>query len=203
MEITSDRVKVYNPVQMREGVYYSKIMVDSEELKLQVPKNKLVLNKEKNKCSLVISSDETRDLIKELSNIIIQKTCESGMDWFGKELTREDCEQIYKEALVDDILYCFYDENTNFYTSKRVEIDPSELDDEINGIALIKCNMVIFTKTSFFTRWEIPQFKIKEDKKKNEETLLTEYLIKDLEEDDVSLDDPKDIIPNFQDITLF
>ena len=73
MEVTSDRVKVYNPIKMREGVYYSKIMVDSEELKLQVPKNKLVLNKEKNKCSLVISSDETRDLIKELSNIIIQK----------------------------------------------------------------------------------------------------------------------------------
>ena len=80
---------------------------------------------------------------------------------------------------------------------------PDELEDEINGIALIKCNMVIFTKTSFFTRWEIPQFKIKEDKKKKDETLLSEYSIKDLEEDDISLEEPKDIVPNFQDITLF
>lgn len=203
MEITSERVKIYNPVKMSEGVYYSKIIVDSEELKLQVPKNKLILNKEKNKCSLVVSSEETRELIKTISNIIIEKTCESGMDWFGKELTKEDCQQIYKEALVNDTLYCFYDNNTNFYTSKKVEIDPNELDDEINGIALIKCNMIIFTKTSFFIRWEIPQFKIKEDKIKKDSNLFTEYSIKDLEEDEVSLEESSDIIPNFQDITLF
>ncbi len=116
MEVDLEKVKVYNPVKMNEGVYCSKIMINSEELQFQLPKNVLTLNKEKRKCTICVEKEEIHDLIKRISELAVAKTSESSEKWFGKLLSFEECKQIYKEALLDDLLYCFYDENTNFYT---------------------------------------------------------------------------------------
>ncbi len=203
MEVDLEKVKVYNPVKMNEGVYCSKIMINSEELQFQLPKNVLTLNKEKRKCTICVEKEEIHDLIKRISELAVAKTSESSEKWFGKLLSFEECKQIYKEALLDDLLYCFYDENTNFYTTSEREIDQDTLDTELKGIALIKCGLVVFTKTSFFIRWEVSQFKIKKEKTKNED-ILTDYSIRDLEEHDEPLEDIPDVLSKkIENITLF
>jgi len=204
MEIDLEKVKVYNPVKMNDGVYCSKIMINSEELQFQLPKNTITLNREKKKCTICIEKDEIHDLIKSISELIVTKTAESSKKWFGKELSFEECKQIYKEALVENLLYSFYDENTNFYTTSEREIDPDTLDTELKGIALIKCGLIVFTKTSFFIRWEVSQFKIKREKIKKVEDILTDYSIRDLEEHDEPVEDVPDILSKtIENITLF
>jgi hypothetical protein len=204
MEVDLEKVKVYNPVKMNEGVYCSKIMINSEELQFQLPKNVLTLNKEKKKCTISVEKEEIHDLIKSISELIITKTSESSEKWFGKLLSFEECKQIYKEALLDNLLYCFYDENTNFYNNSEREIDPDTLDTELKGIALIKCGLIVFTKTSFFIRWEVSQFKIKKEKTKNVEDILMDYSIRDLEEHDEPLEEAPDVLSKkIENITLF
>ena len=73
-----------------------------------------------------------------------------------------------------------------------------EIDHELKGIALLNCVGVVYTKTSFFLRWEISQFKVKSERKNVNE----EYLIKDLEEHSRSLKD-ENVIRKLNDITLF
>ena len=205
MEVNLDKVKVYNPVKMNDGVYCSKIMINSEELQIQLPKNVLTLNKEKKKCTICIEKEEVCDLIKGISELVVAKTSESSEKWFGKSLSFEECKQIYKEALLDNLLYSFYDENTNFYTTSEREIDPDTLDTELKGIALIKCGLAVFTKTSFFIRWEVSQFKIKKEKTvKENEDILTDYSIRDLEEHDEPIDKTTDDLSRkIENITLF
>jgi hypothetical protein len=204
MEVDLEKVKVYNPVKMNEGVYCSKIMINSEELQFQLPKNVLTLNKEKKKCTICVEKEEIHNLIKSISELIITKTSTSSEKLFGKLLSFEECKQIYKEALLDNLLYCFYDENTNFYTTSEREIDPDTLDTELKGIALIKCGLIVFTKTSFFIRWEVSQFKIKKEKTKNVEDILMDYSIRDLEEHDEPLEDIPDVLSKkIENITLF
>lgn len=203
MEIELNDVKIYDPIKMNEGVYCSKIMVNSEELQFQLPKNKLTLNKEKNKCTICIKNTDICSVIKNISQLIITKTSENSDKWFGKTLSFDECNQIYKEALLDDLLYSFYDENTNFYTSSQKEIEIDTLPNELNGIALIKCGLVVFTKTSFFIRWELTQFKIKKSSKHND-IILVEYSIRDLEEHDEPVEDLTDsLTKKIENITLF
>ena len=52
------------------------------------------------------------------------------------------------------------------------------------GISLIKCCVIIFTKTAFYIRWEISQFKIKKESDKK----IIEYGIRDLEEHNESIE---------------
>jgi hypothetical protein len=193
-------LKIYRPVKVDENIYYSKLMLNGGELTIQINKNNLKLNKEKMKCVLDID-ESTLNIIKKVSDLVIKNTTKHSNSWFGKEISETDCESIYKEAAVSDKLYCFYDENTQFYTSKNTELNIVDLENELNGIALLKCNAVVYTKTSFFIRWEISQFKIKREKPKE---MYNEYMIIDLPDHLIQLKcEIDDIESKLENITLF
>lgn len=194
-------IEVFDPVNTNKNVYYSKIMYKNEEISLQLPKNVLTLNKDKKKAKLIIDNT-TVEFIKEVSRAIIEITSEKSEKFFGKEISVEDCEIIYKEALVNDTLHCFYDDDTYFYISKRDSISVDDLPTENEGIALLKCSAVVYTKHSFFIRWEISQFKIKKNKLQEEVFTLEEYSIKDLPDHGLPIDgDP--LVKKLDEICLF
>ncbi len=200
METVKDETQVYDPIRTNNGVFYSKIMYKNSEITIQTDKTNLNLNKDRNKAKINIS-DKIKDFIKNVSKSVIEITSEKSEHFFGKVITVEDCESIYKEAVVDNTLHCFFDEDTYFYRSKNEKINLEKLNDELEGIALLKCSAVVYTKHSFFIRWEISQFKMKQDKKV-ENTILQEYSIKDLPEHDNPMDgDP--LAKKLQEITLF
>lgn len=188
-------LKLFDPIKTKGDVYFSKITNNDSEFTFQIQKTNLQLNKEKTKARLLLNEKEV-GLIKNIAKEVIEKTSCNSERWFGKSISEEDCTAIYKDAVVDSNLHCFFDENTIFFSSSRGELSIEEIDENLNGIALLNCMGVVYTKTSFFIRFEINQFKLKSDKKKDE------YLIKDLEEHSKSLDD-EEIIKKIQDITLF
>lgn len=187
MGTVKDEIEVYDPVNTNKNVYYSKVMYKNSEISLQVGKNTLTLNKDKNKAKLVID-EETANFIREVSKAVIEITSEKSNDFFGKEINVEDCESIYKEALVNNVLHCFYDEDTYFYETKRDQVNVEDLPSEIEGITLLKCSAVVYTKHSFFIRWEISQFKIKKPKEQDEVFNFDEYMIKDLPDHETPID---------------
>tara|TARA_R110002072_G_scaffold135229_1_gene276414 strand:- start:6919 stop:7524 length:606 start_codon:yes stop_codon:yes gene_type:complete len=187
MGTVKDEIEVYDPVNTNKNVYYSKVMYKNSEISLQVGKNTLTLNKDKNKAKLVID-EETANFIREVSKAVIEITSEKSNDFFGKEINVEDCESIYKEALVNNVLHCFYDEDTYFYETKRDQVNVDDLPSEIEGITLLKCSAVVYTKHSFFIRWEISQFKIKKPKEQEEVFKFDEYMIKDLSDHENPID---------------
>lgn len=187
MGTIKDEIEVYDPVNTNKNVYYSKVMYKNSEISLQVGKNTLTLNKDKNKAKLVID-EETANFIREVSKAVIEITSEKSNDFFGKEINVEDCESIYKEALVNNLLHCFYDEDTYFYETKRKQVNVEDLPSEIEGITLLKCSAVVYTKHSFFIRWEISQFKIKKPKEQEEVFKFDEYMIKDLPDHENPID---------------
>lgn len=187
MGTVKDEIEVYDPVNTNKNVYYSKVMYKNSEISLQVGKNTLTLNKDKNKAKLVID-EETANFIREVSKAVIEITSEKSNDFFGKEINVEDCESIYKEALVNNVLHCFYDEDSYFYETKRDQVNVEDLPSEIEGITLLKCSAVVYTKHSFFIRWEISQFKIKKPKEQEEVFKFDEYMIKDLPDHENPID---------------
>jgi hypothetical protein len=205
MGTIKDDIEVYDPVNTNKNMYYSKVMYKNEELSIQISKNTLKLNKEKNKAKLNID-EETVKFIKEFSKAIIEITSDKSERFFGKQINVEDCESIYKEALVDDTLHCFYDEDTYFYESKTKQLNIEELPSEIEGIALIKCSAIVYTKNSFFIRWEVSQFKIKKPKHSEPDidniSALNEYMIKDLSEHETTIDEER-LIKKLDQICLF
>ena len=202
MGTIKEDIQIYDPVNTNNNVYYSKIMYKNAEISLQIPKNTLVLNKDKQKAKLNID-EGTVDFIKEVSKAVIEITSDKSPYFFGKTISCEDCESIYKEALVNNTLHCFYDEDTYFYLSKKESLPIEEVPEENEGIALIKCSAVVYTKHSFFIRWEICQFKIKKQKEEPEEIFkFDEYIIKDLPEHDSPIDgDP--LSKKLEEICLF
>ena len=194
-------IEVFDPVNTNKNVYYSKIMYKNAEISLQLPKNVLTLNKDKKKAKLFLDN-ATGEFIKEVSRAIIEITSEKSEKFFGKEISVEDCEIIYKEALVNDTLHCFYDDDTYFYISKKESVSVDDLPLENEGIALLKCSAVVYTKHSFFIRWEISQFKIKKNKLQEEVFTLEEYSIKDLPDHELPIDgDP--LVKKLDEICLF
>ena len=186
---TVGEFQIFDPVKINDGMYYSKLMYKESEINFQVSKTHLSLKKSKNGATILLD-EKSATFIKLVSDCIIKNTSENSTKFFGKQISREDCETIYKETLTpDNKLHCFIDENTFFYESKNTEIKHQDLLDEFNGIAIIKGGVVVYTKNTFFIKWEISQFKIKRMKEKTEEEIITEYIIKDLPEHSKALDD--------------
>lgn len=187
-------LKLFDPIKTKNDVYFSKITNNDSEFTFQLEKTEVKLGKERCKAKILLKDHEI-ETIRTIAEEVIQKTSENSERWFGKYISEEDCRSIYKDAVVDSVLHCFFDENTIFFSSKK-ELSVDDLDEDITGIALLNCMGVVYTKTSFFLRFEINQFKLKSEKK------TQEYLIKDLEEHEQSLED-ENIIKKIEDITLF
>ena len=196
-----DELLIYDPIKTPKNIYYSRILHNSEEISFQVEKNKVVLDKVKSKATLVLD-EKSLNCIKKISDSVIELTSEKSKTWFGKELNIEECRGIFKNNLIDNKLMCFYDENTVFYDSINKELDVSTLSDELYGIALVKCEVVVYTKTYFFIKWEISQYKIKHQKSEILNEYLLEYKIKDLPEHSENYTD-YEIVKKLEDITLF
>ena len=196
-----DELLIYDPIKTPKNIYYSRILHNSEEISFQVEKNKVVLDKVKSKATLVLD-EKSLNCIKKISDSVIELTSEKSKTWFGKELNIEECRGIFKNNLTDNNLLCFYDENTVFYDSINKELDVSTLSDELYGIALVKCEVVVYTKTYFFIKWEISQYKIKHQKSEILNEYLLEYKIKDLPEHSENYTD-YEIVKKLEDITLF
>ena len=200
METNKDNIEVYDPINTSNGIYYSKIMHENSEIIIQTDKTNTTLNKAKNKAKIIVS-DKIADFIKKVSKSVIEITSIKSEQFFGKLITAEDCESIYKEALIDNTLHCFFDEDTYFYKSKGDKIELENLEDNIEGIGLLKCSAVVYTKHSFFIRWEITQFKMKHEKNVDNK-ILQEYSIKDLPEHNQPIDgDP--LSKKLEEISLF
>ena len=196
-----DGIKVYDPNRTSKNIMFSRIMHNSSEISIQVPKNKLSLDKQKNKCKLTVP-DELLEVIKSIDNSIIEITTENSEKWFNKKLTLAESKSIYNNNIKENTLSCFLDENTFFYKSKNESVTIDEIPDEIEGIALIKCDVIIFSKTYFYTRWVVNQFKIKESKVIEEDKVIEEYIIRDLPEDNEKIIDDN-YIKKLEEITLF
>ena len=192
-----DTIKIYDPNKTSKNILFSRIMHNSEEISIQLPKNNIILNKEKNRCNLILTDDMLK-LISELDDTIIEITSENSEKWFNKKLNVSECKSIYKNNIKDNTLCCFFDENTVFYKSKKEIFNIENVPDEIYGIALIKCDVIVFTKSYFYTRWVISQIKIKEIEE-TEELLFTEYSIIDLPEHEID----EKYIKKLEEITLF
>jgi hypothetical protein len=199
-EIKKDLI-IYDPIKTAKNIYYSRIMHESEEISFQLEKNILNLDKSKSKAIITVD-DKSLVCINKISEAVIQFTSEKSKLWFGKHLNLEECKTIFKSNLADNKLTCFYDENSIFYDSKNTNIDISGLADELCGICLLKCDVVVYTKMYFFIRWEISQFKIKPEKSPMLNIYLTQYKIKDLPEHLQSYKD-EEIVKKLDDITLF
>jgi hypothetical protein len=202
MTSIKNELSIYNPIKTSKNIYYSRIMHNSEDISFQAEKNKLVIDKPNNKCSLLLD-EKSVECIKKITDAVIEYTSEKSKEWFGKELNLEQCKSICKNNLTENNLTCFYDENSIFYETKNKNLNITDLSDELYGIALIKCDVVVYTKTYFFIKWEINQFKIKSDPTEKEISIyLTEYRIKDLPEHIKSTKD-EEIVRKLDTITLF
>jgi hypothetical protein len=200
--MSNNEFSIYNPIKTSKNIFYSRIMHNSEEISFQVTKNKLVLDKLNNKCELTLD-DKSLNSIKKISDAVVSFTAEKSKAWFGKELNLEECKSIFKNNLNDNVLTCYYDENTIFYDSIDKNLDISNIANELYGITLLKCDVVVYTKTYFFIKWEINQFKIKSEK--TDEILsicMTEYKIKDMPDHLTSVKDDE-IVKKLDAITLF
>jgi hypothetical protein len=192
---------IYDPVKTSKNIYYSRIMHESEEISFQIKKNNITLDKTNSRAKIILD-DKSLECINKISEAVIEFTSEKSKSWFGKQLNLDECKTIFKTNLTDNTLNCFYDENSIFYDSTNTNLKISELKDELYGIVLIKCDVVVYTKTYFFIKWEINQFKIKPDKHETVNIYLNEYKIIDLPEHAQSCKDDE-IIKKLLDITLF
>jgi hypothetical protein len=193
-------LKLFNISKVKDDVYFSKaVNKDGGEITLQF-KTECSLNLENKKAKLKI---EDVSHFKEISEKILTITHDNSNNWFNKDIKLEDLKDIYKDALIEDQLHVFYNEDTIFYNKKET-LTEENLSETIKGTVLLRLLGVVYTKTSFFCRWEIILFKLKEDKKEVEK--INDYIIRYIEEDenplpDLDLDVNLDKI--FKNLTLF
>tara|TARA_B110000902_G_C14240933_1_gene562420 strand:+ start:151 stop:759 length:609 start_codon:yes stop_codon:yes gene_type:complete len=191
MGIIKESILVYPPNKVDESVFFSKIMDGSSEITIQIPKTKILLDKHKDKCKILLDEKTIQDM-ESISKDVIKITSEKSKEFFGKDLDIESCSSLYRNAISEgNLLNCFYSEDTYFF-DKKTQINISDIETEVSGIVLLKGDVIVYTKTAFYIRWEIQQMKIKKEKElKERDTILTEYSIVDLEIDDSFLDTDK------------
>jgi hypothetical protein len=201
MGLIKESILVYRPNKVDDNVFFSKIMDGSSEITLQIPKTKIYFDKEKEKCKILLDENSIKEL-ESVSKDVIRITSEKSNEFFGKEIDNESCSSLYRNAISDgNLLNCFYSDETYFF-DKKTELNVSDIPDETTGIVLLKGDVVVYTKTAFYIRWEIQQMKVKTEKSsKPKETLLTEYSIIDTPEDETP--ETEKIARKIKEISLF
>ncbi len=202
MGIIKESILVYHPNKVDENVFFSKIMDGSSEITFQIPKTKIYFDKDKDKCKILLDEASISE-IETISKEVIKITSDKSNDFFGKELDNDSCSGLYRNAISDgNLLNCFYSEDTYFFDKKK-QINISDIEDEVNGIVLLKGDVIVYTKTAFYIRWEIQQMKIKREREKKDcDNILHEYSILDREEDDNFVDKEK-IAKKIKEVSFF
>jgi len=201
MGLIKESILVYHPNKVENDVFFSKIMDGSSEITFQIPKTKIHFDKDKEKCKILLDENSISEL-ESVSKEVIKITAEKSNDFFGKEIDIDSCTSLYRNAVSDgNLLNCFYSSDTYFFDRKN-ELDVAEIPDETTGIVLLKGDVIVYTKTAFYIRWEIQQMKVKTEKSsKHKETLLSEYSIIDIPEDEI--DETEKIAKKIKEISLF
>jgi len=201
MGLIKEGILVYHPNKVDENVFFSKIMDGSSEITFQVPKTKIYFDKEKEKCKILLD-ENSKTAIETISKDVIRITAEKSNEFFGKELDIDSCSSLYRNALSEgNLLNCFYTSDTYFFDKKN-KLDVSDISEETTGIVLLKGDVIVYTKTAFYIRWEIQQMKVKTEKSsKPDETFLTDYSIIDNPEDEI--DDTEKIAKKIKEISFF
>jgi|TARA_Y100000389_G_scaffold130801_1_gene128220 hypothetical protein len=201
MGLIKESILVYQPNKVENDVFFSKIMDGTSEITFQIPKTKIYFDKDKEKCKILLDEASISEL-ECVSKNVIRITSEKSNEFFGKEIDIESCSSLYRNAISDgNLLNCFYSGDTYFFDRKN-ELNISEIPDETSGIVLLKGDVIVYTKTAFYIRWEIQQMKVKTEKSsKQKETLLTEYSIIDIPEDEI--DETEKIAKKIKEICLF
>ena len=201
MGLIKESILVYRPNKVDDNVFFSKIMDGSSEITLQIPKTKIYFDKEKEKCKILLDENSIKEL-ESVSKDVIRITSEKSNEFFGKEIDNESCSSLYRNAISDgNLLNCFYSDETYFF-DKKTELNVSDIPDETTGIVLLKGDVVVYTKTAFYIRWEIQQMKVKTEKSsKPKETLITEFVIIDIPEDETT--ETEKIEMKINEISLF
>ena len=202
MGIIKESILVYHPNKVDENVFFSKIMDGSSEITFQIPKTKIYFDKDKDKCKILLDEASISE-IETISKEVIKITSDKSNDFFGKELDNDSCSGLYRNAISDgNLLNCFYSEDT-YFIDKKKQINISDIEDEVNGIVLLKGDVIVYTKTAFYIRWEIQQMKIKREREKKDcDNILHEYSILDREEDDNFVDKEK-IAKKIKEVSFF
>lgn len=201
MGLIKESILVYHPNKVENDVFFSKIMDGSSEITFQIPKTKIFFDKEKEKCKILLDETSISEL-ESVSKDVIRITSEKSNEFFGKEIDNDSCSSLYRNAISEgNLLNCFYGGETYFF-DRKTELNVSDIPDETTGIVLLKGDVVVYTKTAFYIRWEIQQMKVKTEKSsKSKETLLTEYSIIDTPEDETS--ETEKIARKIREISLF
>jgi hypothetical protein len=202
MGLIKESILVYHPNKVEDNVYFSKIMDGSSEITFQIPKTKIqFVDKEKEKCKILLDEHSISEL-ESISKDVIRITSEKSEDFFNKKIDIDACSSLYRNAVSDgNLLNCFYSSDTYFF-DRKTELNVSEISEETTGIALLKADVIVYTKTAFYIRWEIQQMKVKTEKtSKPKETLLTDYSIIDIPEDEI--DDTEKIARKIKEISFF
>tara|TARA_B100001778_G_C18136785_1_gene427496 strand:- start:33 stop:572 length:540 start_codon:yes stop_codon:yes gene_type:complete len=179
-------------------------MYDNEEFIVQLNKENINLDYSNNNCTIKLDENMS-NVIEDINNFVIENTSKNSLKWFGKEISVENCSKIFKNSLAESSLNCYVDEECQFYKRKEI-LNGQDLENNIIGIPLIKCTAIIYTKGSFYIRWELIEFKIKlENKKTQKDIIIEEYSILDKEEDNkpLSFYDNENLINKLDKITLF
>lgn len=201
MGLIKEGICVYQPNKVDDNVFFSKIMDGSSEITFQIPKTKIHFDKDKEKCKILLDEASISEL-ENVSKDVIRITSEKSNEFFGKEIDVDSCSSLYRNAVSDgNLLNCFYSSETYFFDRKN-ELNVAEIPDETTGIVLLKGDVIVYTKTAFYIRWEIQQMKVKTEKSsKSKETLLTEYSIIDVPDDEI--DETEKIAKKIKEISLF
>jgi hypothetical protein len=201
MVLIKEGICVYQPNKVEDNVFFSKIMDGSSEITFQVPKTKIYFDKDKEKCKILLDEASISEL-ESVSKDVIRITSEKSNEFFGKEIDNDSCSSLYRNAISEgNLLNCFYSSDTYFF-DRQTELNVSDIPDETTGIVLLKGDVIVYTKTAFYIRWEIQQMKVKTEKSsKPKETLLTDYSIIDTPEDETS--ETEKIAKKIKEISLF
>ena len=201
MGLIKEGICVYRPNKVDDDVFFSKIMDGSSEITFQIPKTKIHFDKDKEKCKILLDEASISEL-ESISKDVIRITSEKSNEFFGKEIDVDSCSSLYRNAVSDgNLLNCFYSSDTYFF-DRKTELDVADIPDETTGIVLLKGDVIVYTKTAFYIRWEIQQMKVKTEKSsRSKETLLTEYSIIDVPDDEI--DETEKIAKKIKEISLF
>lgn len=201
MGLIKETVLVYHPNRVDDNVFFSKIMDGTSEITFQIPKTKIYFDKEKEKCKILIDERSISE-IESVSKEVIRITSEKSIEFFGKEIDIDSCSSLYRNAVCEEnLLNCFYSSDTYFF-DRKTELNVSEIPDDTTGIVLLKGDVIVYTKTAFYIRWEIQQMKVKTEKSsKHSEVLLTEYSIIDVPGDEIN--ETEKIAKKLKEISLF
>lgn len=182
-----DNIEIKNPKKTTDN-YQSKINFCFQTPILEILKT--------NEQSITLGlTDSVKKLLDNFDNYIINNISEKSETFFDDKITPDELEDIYKSSYFKDKFILKFSDSLNIYTNSNSNLEKTELKENLNVIALVKCSKIIYYKTFCLPYWEVIQIKIKEKKTEKVKIDRSSYLFVDNEnsESETESDDDKKI----------